>query len=184
MCDGHLNGEVAHLPANFDPRGRELRREDIEWQPMIPPPEPPPDLVSLEESVCTRLLNLTQANGIHLELDLAYSNVVVADVEAPHFPRLAMAVERASGFVGGFQLGERHDSAGALALGKVLQTTIEQMGHRPETIRVQRARVAAMLSKIAEELEIRVFQDARLPALNFAREDMKRFFNRRKRKSR
>jgi hypothetical protein len=39
----HLDGEIAQLPDDFDPATSELRADQLDWQPMIPPPESPPD---------------------------------------------------------------------------------------------------------------------------------------------
>lgn len=178
VCEGHLDGEIAYLPGDFDPAAGELRGEQLDWHPMLPPPEHLPDLVLLDEATQARLLQLPQAQGFHLELDVAYSIMAVADVERPRFPKLAMAVDRASGFIGGFHLSEAKDLQGAATLGTVLQTALSQLGHRPETIRVQRPRVAIMLSKVAEELGVPVIQEAELPALNAAKEDMERRFSR------
>jgi hypothetical protein len=178
VWEEHLDGDVAHLPDDFDPALGELRGEQLDWQPMIPPPEPPPDLVSFDEPTRARLLKLTQAKGVHLELDVSYSTMVVADVECPRFPKLAMAVDRASGFVGGMRLSEINDPDGAATLGIVLRDTLTGLGHRPETIRVQRSRVAVMLSRVAKELEIPVHHDLELAGLNFARQSMEQRFSR------
>jgi Domain of unknown function (DUF6930) len=178
VWDAHLDGDIAFLPDDFDPALGELRGEQLDWHPMIPPPEPPPDLVSFDEPTRARLLKLTQAKGFHLELDVAYSTMTIADVERPRFPKLAMAVDRASGFLGGLRLSEITDRDGAATLGIVLRDALMQLGHRPETIRVQRSRVAAMLSRVVKELEIPVHQDLELAELNMARQSMEQQFNR------
>jgi len=178
VCAGHLDGQITYLPGDFDPAAGELRGEQLDWHPMLPPPEPPPDLVSFDEATQARLLKLTQAKGFHLELDVAYSVMAVADADRPRFPKLALAVDRASGFIGGCRLSDANDRNGAATLGTVMQNALSQLGHRPETIRVQRARVAVMLSKGAKELGIPVIQDAELSALNSAKEDMERRFSR------
>jgi hypothetical protein len=180
VWEEHLDGEVAYLPDDFDPARGELRGEQLDWHPMIPPPERQPDLVSFDEPTRTQLLNLSQAKGFHLELDVTYSTMAVADVERPRFPKLALAVDRASGFIGGLRLSEITDRDGAATLGMVLLNALTQMGHRPETIRVQRSRVAAMLSRVAKELEIPVHLDLELAELNAARQSMERDFNRRR----
>lgn len=178
VCDDHLDGQIAYLPDDFDPAAGGLHGGQLDWQPMIPPPEPLPDSVSFDEPTQARLLKLTRAKGLHLELDLTYSSIVVADAERPRFPKLAMAVDRDSGFVGGFHLSDFKDSDGAAALGTVLQYALQQLGHRPATIRVQRARVAAMLSKVARELGIPIRHEAELPTLNAVRDSMERRFRR------
>lgn len=150
------------------------------WQPMVPPPESLPERVSLDEAIAARLLKLAPANGFHLELDVTYANFPIADVDRPRFPKLAMAVDRASGFVGGFHLGDFQDRDGARALGVVLQNALTQLGHRPESIRVQRSRVAAMVAYVARALGIPVVQDEALDELNYARESMEQHFNRRR----
>jgi hypothetical protein len=177
VWEQHLDGDIAFLPDDFDPAAGELRGEQLDWQPMIPPPEPQPELVSYDEPTRTRLLNLSQAKGFHLELDLGYSTMAVAAVERPRFPKLGMAVDRASGFIGGLRLSEITDLDGAATLGMVLLNALTQSGHRPETIRVQRSRVAAMLSGVAKELGIPVHLDPELAELNSARQSMEKRFN-------
>lgn len=178
MWHDHCDGDIGFVPDDFDPAAGELRAEQLDWHPMLPSPEPLPDLVSFDEPTQARLLRLPQAAGFHLELDVAYSVMAVADADRPRFPKLAMAVDRASGFIGGFRLSEAKDPQGAATLGTVIQKALNHLGHRPETIRVQRPRVAIMLSKVATELGIPVIQDAELPALNAAKEDMERRFSR------
>jgi hypothetical protein len=178
LWDEHCHGDIGFVPDDFDPAVGELRAEQMEWQPMITPPEPSPEKVSFDDAMVAKLSKLTQAKGFHLELDVAYSGFAVADVEGPRFPKLAMAVDRASGFVGGFHLGDFKDRDGAAALGTVLCDALTQLGHRPETIRVQRPRVAAMLSSVAQGLGIPVLLDDELGELNFARQSMEQHFNR------
>lgn len=178
VWDDHCDGEIGFVPDGFDPATEELRGEQLNWLPMIPPPEPAPDLVSFDEPTWARLRKLTPAKGFHLELDVTYSTMAVADMERPRFPKLAMAVDRASGFLGGLRLSESNDRDGAATLGIVLRDALTKMGHRPETIRVQRSRMAAMLSGVATELEIPVHHDLELAGLNFAPQSMEQDFNR------
>jgi hypothetical protein len=166
VWDDHCDGDIGFVPDDFDPAAGELHAEQLDWQPTIPPPEPTPELISFDEATLARLSKLTQAKGFHLELDVTYSSIVIAGADRPRFPKLAMAVDRASGFVGGFHLGDFKDRDGAAALGTVLRDALTQLGHRPETIRVQRPRVAAMLSKTANELGIPVVHDMELAELN------------------
>lgn len=178
MWDDHCDGDIGFVPDDFDPATSELRAEHLDWQPMLPPPEPQPDLVSFDEPTTARLRKLPQASGFHLELDVTYSTLAVADVERPRFPKLAMAVDRASGFLGGLRLSEATDHDGAATLGTVLMNALTQLGHRPETIRVQRSRVAAMLSRVAPALAIPVYHDSELPGLNLARQSVEQDLNR------
>lgn len=178
VWDDHCDGDIGFVPDDFDPAAGELRAEQLDWQPMISPPEPTPELVSFDEATLARLSELAPAKGFHLELDVTYSSIVIADADRPRFPKLAMAVDRASGFVGGFHLGDFKDREGAAALGTVLRDALTKLGHRPETIRVQRPRVAAMLSRVAKEFSIPVLLDDELGELNFARQNMEQHFNR------
>ncbi len=178
VCHGHESGEAAFLPADFDPACRALRAEDLDWHPLIPPPEPMPPLVSLDEVTLARLLKLSQVRGFHLELDVFYSPIVIGGGERPYFPKAVMAVNRASGFIGGYRLAESSDPQAAAVLAEVLSSTLQQLGARPETIRVQRPRVAQMVAPVAERLGILIRKEPELPALNFAREDMERRFRR------
>jgi hypothetical protein len=178
VWDDHCDGDIGFVPDDFDPAAGELRAAQMEWQPMIAPPEPARESVSFDEATVARLLTLTQAKGFHLELDVTYSSIVIADVDCPRFPKLAMAVDRASGFVGGFHLGDFKDRDGAGALGIVLRDALTQLGHRPEAILVQRPRVARMVNKVAGQLGIPVVSDVELAELNFARQGMEQHFNR------
>ena len=178
VWDDHCDGDIGFVPDDFDPAAGELRAEQMEWLPMIAPPEPPPEQVSFDESTHARLLKLPSAKGFHLELDVTYSSIVIADAERPRFPKVALAVDRASGFVGGFQLGDGKGCDGADALGVVLRDALTKLRHRPEVILVQRPRVAAMLARVTQALEIPVVQDGELDQLNFARQSMEERFNR------
>jgi hypothetical protein len=174
----HQAGEAPFLPLDFDPAQRALRAEDLDWHPLIAPPEPPPDVASLDEATVARLLKLEQAKGFHLELDVFYSPVVIAGEERPYFPKVAMAVDHASGFVGGFHMAESGDLQGAASLAQVLSGALLQLGSRPETLRVQRPRVGQMLATVANHLGIPIYGDPELSALNSARVTMERRFMR------
>lgn len=178
VWDTHCDGDIGFVPDDFDLATGALRAEQMEWQPMLPPPEPTPEQVSFDEATVARLLRLTQAKGFQLELDVTYASMAIADVECPRFPKLALAVDRASGFVGGFRLGDFKDRDGAGALGIVLRDALTQLGHRPEAIRVRRPRVAAMLTQVSGELGIPVLPDVELAELNFARQSLEQHFNR------
>jgi hypothetical protein len=173
----HRDGEVAFLPRNFDPARDELTPRQLEWFPMIPPPEPTPEAVLLDDPARARLREFPVAKGFYLELDVTYAPFPIGGTERPYFPKLALAVDRASGFVGGFHLSDLKDNDGAVGLGTVLQHALTQAAHRPEAIHVQRPRVAAMLSQAAEALGIPLKSQADLEALNAARADLTRRFS-------
>jgi hypothetical protein len=182
LWESHLEGEIAFFPRDFNPGKDELTPEQIDWQPMLPPPPTSvKQFAFVDDAAMTELSKLKAAKGFQLEVDLGYSSVIViADVERPRFPKLAMAVDRKSGFVGGFHLAETGDPEGATALGKVLHSSMIKLGARPEVILVQRRRVAEMLKNVAAELDIRVEFDTTLDALNFAKENMEEFFRERR----
>jgi hypothetical protein len=169
IWDRHLDGEIACVPENFNPATDFLRRDQIDWQPMLPPPEVSPETVSFDAATLARFRKLTQPKGFHLELDVAYAPLPLADTDRPRFPKLALAVDRASGFLGGFHIGNFKDADGAASLGTVLTNALHQLGQRPKTFRVQRPRVAAMLSNIAKELRVRIKLDRSLETLNSVR---------------
>jgi hypothetical protein len=180
LWDDHRDGEIAFLPANFDPAKDELRPRQLDWEPMIPVPEPIPEAVTLDDATTARLLGLRQAKGFHLEIDVTYSPpIVVADVDRPRLPKLALAVDRGSGFIGGFHLSDPKDREGVAALGSVLCNALTKLGARPEVIFVQRLRVAAMLAPIADRLGIPVIQDLELEELSMAKENIEAFLRRR-----
>lgn len=171
-------GEVPFLKVDFDPSSRSLRPEDLDWQPHIPPPEAPPTPVSLDEATLERLLKLPQAKGFHLELDVFYSPMAVSEGDRAWFPKAVMAVDRASGFIGGYQLAKSSDPEAVAVLAEVLAGSMQQLVHRPETIRIQRRRLVQILSSVAVRLGISVCQDPELPALNLAREEIAQMFHR------
>lgn len=161
---------VPFLSVDFDPAGRSLRIEDLDWQPPIPPPELPPPLAMLPEATLASLLRLPQAPGCHLEMDLFYAPMAVSGEERPRFPKTAMAVDRETNLIGGLRMAESNDPEAVAAVGEVLASTLQQMARRPETIHVQRPRLARMLAPLAAQLRISIERDERLPALSEARD--------------
>lgn len=161
---------VPFVPADFDPAQRALHPEDLDWQPQIPPPEPQPPLAMLEDEELEQLAALPRAAGFRLELDLFYSALAVVGKERPYFPKAVMAVDRATGLIVAFRLAEAGDLEGAVALGNAFAATLRQLGHRPQSIEVQRSRVAQMLTAVAGRLGIPVRQVEELPTLNAARD--------------
>jgi hypothetical protein len=178
LWESHCEGEVAFIPRNFDPGKDELMAGQIDWQPMLPPPPASvKQFAFVDEKAMKELSKLEKAKGFKLEVDLGFSSmIVVTDVDRPRLPKLAMAVDRKSGFVGGLHLSESGDTEGAAALGKVVHSSLIRLGARPEAILVQRRRVGEMLKKLAVELEIRVEFDTALDALNFAKANMEEYF--------
>ena len=176
--EGHELGETPFLQQDFDPTARPLRAEDLDWRPQIPPPEPLPSSVLLDELSQARLLKLPQAQGFHLELAVFYAAMAVRGEERPYFPKTAMAVDRASGFIGGFHMAGAGDPQGADSLAQVLTSALVQLGRRPETLRVQRPRLAQMLSLVAQRLGIPIREEVELPALTFARRSLEQRFMR------
>lgn len=178
MWDDHCDGQIGFVPDDFDPARTELRPELMQWEPMFPPPEPTPAVVSLGEEALAQLNRLPQAQGFHLELDVSYAPFPIRAEDRPRFPKLALAVDRASGAVLGFRIGELKDQDGAEALAIALREGLKQVGHRPEKIGVQKPRVAAMLEQAAGALKVPLVQVMELPSLNEARESMQQRLNR------
>jgi hypothetical protein len=150
----------------------------LRWEPMFPPLEPTPAEVSLSEEVLAQLNRLPQAKGFHLELDVSYAPYPISCEDRPRFPKLALAVDRESGAVVGFRIGELQDSEGAEALAVALREGLKQVGHRPEKIGVQKPRVGAMLEKVVGALHVPLVQVAELPSLNDARESLEQHLSR------
>lgn len=178
MWDDHCDGQMGFVPDDFDPTTTELRPEMMQWEPMLPPPETMPQEVSLTEEVLAQLNRLPQAKGFHLEIDVAYAPFPISAEDRPRFPKLALAVDRASGAVLGFRIGELKDQDGAEALAIALREGLMQVGHRPEKIGVQKSRVGAMLEQAAGALNVPLMQVMELPSLNAARESMQQHLNR------
>lgn len=168
------DGEVAFLPGDFDPAVRTLRADELDWQPEMAPPEPMPAPVVLDETSLEKLARLPQPRALSLEVDLFYGPTPVSDGRRPYFPKAAMAVEPASGFIGGCNFAGPTGEKWAASLGEVIKGALAQLTARPESFRVQRRRVAQMLLPLAEKLGIRVCECSELPVLNQAREDLMR----------
>ena len=176
----HLMGEIAFVPDQFDPATEELSPEALNWHPMVPPPAPVPESVVLDSELIARFAQLAQPIGFLLELDVAYSPaVVVTAPDRPRLPKIAMAADRASGYIGGVQLSEDGDLDGAHALGSVLSKALVEFKARPVSFRVRRTSVAAMLADVARQLDIPIVQDLGLPAINEAMESLEFQFRRR-----
>lgn len=177
VWDNHLDGEIAFLPAEFDPAGQELQASDLDWHPMLPPPEAPPEPVRLAESVVARLLQLPLASRCVLEVNVAYAPIPMAAPERPFLPKGAMVVDRASGMVGSVLFGPAEDRDGAGALATVLEGALVKFGLRPETLVVRRPRVQAMLQRVAAELGCGLELEPELPALDRAWESLMQRFS-------
>lgn len=104
--------------------------------------------------------------------------MAVSEGDRAWFPKAVMAVDRASGFIGGYQLAKSSDPEAVAVLAEVLAGSMQQLVHRPETIRIQRRRMVQILSSVAVRLGISVCQDPELPALNLAREEIAQMFHR------
>jgi len=85
------------------------------------------------------LLKLTPAKGFHLELDLGYSTMAVAGVERPYFPKLAMAVDRATLLVPGRRSGKTSEHLQAFPP-VISFFTVKQPGRTKEMVTVSRDR--------------------------------------------
>jgi hypothetical protein len=178
MWDDHCDGQIGFVPDEFDPATIELRPELMRWEPMVPPLEPTPAEVLLSEEVLAQLNRLPQTKGFHLELDVSYAPFPISCEDRPRFPKLALAVDRESGAVLSFRIGELQDHEGAAALAVALREGLSHVGHRLEKIGVQKPRVGAMLEKVAGALNIPLVQVMELPSLNDARESMQQHLNR------
>ncbi len=178
LWDDHCDGEIGFVPDHFDPAASELRPEMLLWEPMLPPPEPVPNAVSFSEDTLAELSRLPQAMGFHLEMDVSYAPFSVNAGDRPRFPQLALAVDRASGMILGFKVGELDDQGGAAPLANVLRDALKQVGHRPEKIGVQKPRVSAMLAAVARALNVPLIEAVELPGLNEARESLQQSLNR------
>ena len=55
LWDEHGDGQIGFVPDDFDPATTELPAELMQWEPMFPPLEPTPELVSLSEEVLAQL---------------------------------------------------------------------------------------------------------------------------------
>ncbi|MBE7499912.1 MAG: hypothetical protein HS113_06300 [Verrucomicrobiales bacterium] len=179
VWDNHLDGEIAFLPAEFDPAGQELQASDLDWHPMLPPPEAPPEPVRLAESVVAHLLQLPFASRCVLEVNVAYAPIPMAAPERPFLPKGAMVVDRASGMVGSVLFGPAEDRDGAGVLATVLEGALVKFGLRPETLVVRRPRVQTMLQRVAAELGCGLELEPELPALDRAWESLMQRFSQR-----
>ncbi|MFO1498189.1 MAG: hypothetical protein U1G07_07320 [Verrucomicrobiota bacterium] len=170
------NGEVANLPEAYDPAAGPLQPADLDWQPEIIPPEPPPVSATLDEATIERLASLPQPKGLQLEVDIFYGPSPVSEGDRPFFPKTSLAVESTSGLIAGFRLGGVTDQEMADNLTGVIQGALVQLGARPERLCVQRQRVAQMLLPLAQTLGISLQEVPRLPALGQVREELMRRF--------
>lgn len=169
---------VPFLPADFDPTRQALRVEDLDWQPQIAPPEETPAPLCLEAGQLETFAALPKGKGLRLEVDVFYAPLPVSGEDRPRFPKAAMAVERASGYIAGLELARATDPEGTATLASVLTRALQQLGTRPEAFHVQRPRVAQMVAGLAKSLGILVRQDPELAVLNRAREEMLSRFTR------
>ena len=161
---------VPFLKADFDPASRPLRLDDLDWEPPIPSPEPLPPQMTLPEAAVESLQQLPQRQDVHLELDVFYAPAPVTGKDRPFFPKTVMVVERESRLIAGLRMAERTDPEAVETVAQALDGALRQLSCRPETIRVQRPRVAKMIGPLAARLEISVRLEKELSVLAEARD--------------
>ena len=169
-------GEVARFPDGEWSAGRELMPAMLTWEPIVRPPEDPPEPAVMEEATEATLMALPSRTGAHFEVDVFYMQWPVVEDRIPFFPKGAMVVERASGIVLGIKFGGRSVQANAKNLGEVLAGALRTAGFRPETFRVRRESVGRMLTGLATRLGIEVCLEQNLSELNRARGELAKTF--------
>jgi hypothetical protein len=172
LWDNHLEGEIAFVPDDFNPATDQLTVEQLTWEPMLPPPAPPITPVFFNEKTIAKIQALRRAAGFHLELDISYAPISFVHKGKPQFTKLAIAVDQATGYIGGLKLASFNDPDGADALGKVMLDAMKTFGHQPASLCVQRPRVEAMVTEVARMLDLPIHCEFSLDSLNAARDNL------------
>ncbi|MBI2813849.1 MAG: hypothetical protein HYX71_06160 [Opitutae bacterium] len=157
---------AATLAGSLDANQVEWRH----WRLPPPAPPPPPSIRADWAAVRTRPLNPRGA----LEFDIFHLRSPVADSGRPYFPRLALLVDGASGYVYGMEMAPPERAWGDLVVStwsKAWQTATS----RPATIAIRREEWLPALLPLAEHLGIKVELRAELPFIEEARESLGQF---------
>lgn len=159
----HPAGEVPFLSIPSSPP---LRMDEISWQRLILPNEPPPQPIPLSESDCQSLLKAPQNKQMVWEVDCLYGPQPVLDNPRPSFPWFFLAVDKKSRTILQAHMEDRQTSTCEATAAKQLLRTFREANIRPGAIHLSNPDLAAALSEIAIKLNIRLFIQPSLPTLH------------------
>ncbi len=159
-------GEIALVPGGVEP----LRRDEIEWLPMVPPPTsvPTPVRFSAAEQTQFEQLPLQQDAVFELTAPLVLQmSFIDPEVGRPCFGRIALLSDRASYFIFNCEVLGANRPLVELA-GKVLKQGLVAAAARPRAIHVDRAELVAVLEPACAAIGIAVRQVDQLSAAHDA----------------
>lgn len=158
--------EIPFLPAILP--DRPLTPADLNWRPLLPPPEtgfepfrPPADQLE-------KLRALSRRPGLECEYDCALTpGVSFCEQGRPCFGRVGLLVETGRGLVMGVAV-ESGTRAPGEAAGRALVTTLLRAGALPERLFIRSARLQRVVEPLCKELQIQLCPAMALPFLDEA----------------
>jgi hypothetical protein len=166
LYDTRASAEIPFLPTQFP--DRPLKPDDLDWQPLLPPPLTGYDAFKATSAQLEQLQMLKRQRGREMEFDC---NMVPAasfnENGRPCLARIGLLVERPSGFVFDAEI-----MSGTLtpseAAGRSLITSLLKAKALPETLFIAGSRYQPALQPLCDELQIKLCPVSSLPLLDEA----------------
>jgi hypothetical protein len=171
---GHQRGEVPIVPSGHGP----LAAAELDWIPLVPPPLPAPEPVTLSGEEAAELEALPESREAVFEFaaPLMPEMTFIDDTKRrPCFARVALFMDRGSLFILATEI-----SHGTVPLGRAVRQTLikglRQAGLRPSVLLVDDPRLAAVLSPACAAIGVPVNTVATLTATADALREMAEYF--------
>jgi hypothetical protein len=153
-----------------------LRPNQVEWRHwQLPPPAPPPPAPIPVEWAVVRALPLNPRGA--LQFDIFHLSSPVAGSPRPYFPRMALLVDDASGYIYGMEMAAPDRAWDDLVVA-TWSKAWQAAKSRPATIAIRREEWMPALLPLAESLGIKLKLCAELPFIDEARESLHQFHGR------
>ena len=172
LFEKHLPGEFPFLPNPMP--GRPLQLEDLDWRPIIPPPEASDPFKATDEQLDLLRALKREARAAYEYGSRVVSGSTVLEKGRRSFSRISLLVEHQNGLVLGFDLslaGEPFVEAVGLGLVKTLLAS----GLLPGTLRVDDKRLESILGQLCKLLNIQLLPSPELDCLADAQASLESF---------
>jgi hypothetical protein len=166
LYDGHAPPELPFLPSPMPERA--LRREDLHWQPLVPPPgqDYAPFEAGVEDLAGLRALRMMPDSTSEYDCALLPGGSFVENGR-PCYGRVCLLVEQRRGRILGFDLSGGATPPGEAA-GRGLVKTLAGSGILPGRLMIRGERLQPVLAPLCAALGIRLEAAATLPACDEA----------------
>ena len=165
LYEGRALEEIPFLPATLPPRP--LTRADLDWRPILLPPEPE-KIFQVPADDLEKLLRLPLQPGVQFEFDATIMpGLSLLENGRPCFGRIGLLVESQHGLILGTEIKASATPA-VEAAGRALVKGLLQAGVRPERLLIGGMALDPVLRPLCDALQIKLQPASALPALDEA----------------